>query len=700
MGRMRRKVWLGVWAALCALAFASLAYGQRWIHDDGFINLRIVRNVVLGHGPVFNPGERIEVGTSPLWIALLSILHRLGARPEYAAIALGLILSVGAVALLPFASARPAEAGRGVWVPVGLLVFASVPTAWQYATSGLETSLACAWLVASSMGLVRAMRTRSGAWLKFGVAICVGLGPLVRPDYFIYTALFLGVLVGRSRRRRDRVLLLGAAFAAPMVVEGLRMGYFSTLGPNTALAKEAFRTNVPQGMCYLKTFLGSFWLAWPLLPVLFLTVCRIEALRRHDKYAAAATAAPVLGAILHTGYLVAIGGDYMHSRLLLPNLLAFVVPTAVVLLPTHAKRAKAIHAFAGALVVLWAPGCALFLRPPKENVCGIGDEHGWYLREAHKRHPVLIEHYGTHPFYTEREPVASSEESRTLFTGRDASPLARGVDAHIERAVVGGAIGILGYSLPSSVHVIDKHGLSDPVAARFELGARGRPGHEKELTRTWAVARFAAPAPDDEADVRAARSALGCGGARDLLESIRGPVDVGRFFDNASKAFAHQRLRISPDPFVALARLCRNEELRRDVRGGRGGAPFTWMCAPESHAVGVRLYEHPDNRSIAAVALVCSEEAKPGKPFGERAGQGIAQNCPAGARLSGLHGTFEGVVQSVGLVCTREGQTIRTSPSGAARGQPFDVACKEGARAGLAGRAGAAIDAIGVVCTP
>ena len=47
---------------------------HRWTADDGFINLRVVRQVLDGNGPVFNAGRHVETGTSPAWIAELSFL--------------------------------------------------------------------------------------------------------------------------------------------------------------------------------------------------------------------------------------------------------------------------------------------------------------------------------------------------------------------------------------------------------------------------------------------------------------------------------------------------------------------------------------------------------------------------------------------------------------------------------------------------
>ena len=79
--------------------FAIMIWQRRWTSDDGFINFRVVCNILAGHGPVFNVGERVEAFTSPLWIALLAGLAALGAGLGQAAAALGQVLAVMGVLL-------------------------------------------------------------------------------------------------------------------------------------------------------------------------------------------------------------------------------------------------------------------------------------------------------------------------------------------------------------------------------------------------------------------------------------------------------------------------------------------------------------------------------------------------------------------------------------------------------------------------
>lgn len=83
------------------------AWHRRWIFEDGFINFRIVDMVLSGHGPVFNPGERVEAATSTLWLWLLVVGDVvLPLRLEYIAVLFGIILTLAGMGLAIAASVR------------------------------------------------------------------------------------------------------------------------------------------------------------------------------------------------------------------------------------------------------------------------------------------------------------------------------------------------------------------------------------------------------------------------------------------------------------------------------------------------------------------------------------------------------------------------------------------------------------------
>jgi hypothetical protein len=134
---------------------------------------------------------------------------------------------------------------------------------WDFASSGLETGLQFAWLGVCVLLLSAPQRERR-RWVP-AVAVFIGLGPLIRPDLALFTIGLLAVLVGpRPYRWRRQASTIGAALAVPFAYQLFRMGFFATLVPNTALAKNASSLRVGQGLRYLREAVGSYQL-WGVL---------------------------------------------------------------------------------------------------------------------------------------------------------------------------------------------------------------------------------------------------------------------------------------------------------------------------------------------------------------------------------------------------------------------------------------------------
>ena len=84
---------------LLALA-SALALASSWgycLQDDAFISFRYGRNLVDGHGLVFNPGEAVEGYTNPSWTVLSAGLIALGLSPELPIIAAGVLGLLGLI---------------------------------------------------------------------------------------------------------------------------------------------------------------------------------------------------------------------------------------------------------------------------------------------------------------------------------------------------------------------------------------------------------------------------------------------------------------------------------------------------------------------------------------------------------------------------------------------------------------------------
>src|SRR6478609_9005528 len=77
------------------VAIVIVAWTRRWIEEDAFLNFRVVDQIRAGHGPVFNIGERVEITTSTLWLAMLTVARTVlpFVKIEHLSIAGGLLLT-------------------------------------------------------------------------------------------------------------------------------------------------------------------------------------------------------------------------------------------------------------------------------------------------------------------------------------------------------------------------------------------------------------------------------------------------------------------------------------------------------------------------------------------------------------------------------------------------------------------------------
>lgn len=587
------------------VCFLFMGWAQRWTSDDGMINIRIAQLLLDGHGFVYNPGERVEAGTSTIWLAIIAALGGVGVRLETGAMVAGLVTSaVGLTcAMLGAWWIRAGADKRAAWsektfVPLGVLIYAAVPVAWDYATSGLETGASLAWIGASMLGLSvwadslgHGLTARARRTWRFTMA-WASLGPLVRPELAVFSFVIAGVLMYGARRTFSEgklfaalgqaVLLLGAI---PVTYQIWRMGYFASIVPNTALAKEAFRPRWGQGAKFFDNFFGLYELLAPLaLAVAVLADELSERFGRADRVELLVMLAPWLSGLFYIVYVLRVGGGFMHGRMWLPPLFFLLAPIACVQL--QVSRPKTWRIVAAALVCVWALVVSTQVRVDRENEHGIGDERGWYARQAKVKNPVFVEDYDKHFFLRVTNKTRARLErdcggARALDAVECTAPpkfLVDGLDKHAKVTVAGyngfvpvdpvavpegvamvvmrGAIGLRGVKYGPGVHVVDRFGLADPIAARTVLHKTGRPGHEKQMPIVWPIARFTAPREGDSKPLTDARAVLACEPVQELLDAVTEPMSLSRFWRNIWLAPKLHRLRIDPDPVKARATLC------------------------------------------------------------------------------------------------------------------------------------------------
>jgi arabinofuranosyltransferase len=545
--------------AAATVVFAALVWHHRWMSDDGLIFTRTVRNILAGNGPVVNASERAEACTSVLWPWLLALV---GWIPSVdlarLAVYLGGLLAIGGFALAMDATRRlySVRSGNLPIVPAAAFMVLGMPPFWDYATSGLEGGLGTAW-IAASWWLFVTLPPDAGRARRTVTAIVLGLGPLVRPDFAIVTVVFSFASARIARIGWRSALALGAAaLALPLAYEIVRAGYFGTLVPLPALAKSAGAEAWDRGIAYAGDYARPYhlWLPLGVLAAILGVALARRTIRDRELIV---TATPIVAGIAHALFVIRVGGDFMHARLLLPSTLLVVLPALV--LP-----ARRIVAPALALLAVWAIVIAVARdnRRTSHGGATTEDERLGYIGVTHDKHPVTAEAFVEAADPTIVRAIEALRAHRHRFVDQV-------MDLELDGAVAAPVVlscnrlGTCGAALPLDGFAADVFGLANPLGARITRTLPRHTGHEKALPSAWLVAEFANDAgiasmlgDPSPGQIAAARHAMSCGALAELRASVLEPMTLDRFWRNLTGAFARTTLVVPADPFVAEREFC------------------------------------------------------------------------------------------------------------------------------------------------
>ena len=381
-----RTNWLHIIAAL------ALAWFNRFVQDDAFISFRYAQNLAAGHGLVYNLGERVEGYTNFLWTVCMVPAFLLNAD----IVAWSYVLSLLAYAVTLLVTARLALC----WFrspAAGFLAVILLATNYSfscYATGGLETQFGIAWVLLS-------------VWLLHigrlvPAALCSACAIMTRMDaililfpFWCATASFGDMLKG-SPKHTFRVILSASAGALLVVVWLVwRHHYYGAWLPNTFLIKGQGPTPL-RGLCYAGLFYAVYGL-WLLIPLFLKTPFSANR--------------PALYAILlwHV-YIIAVGGDFMEFRMMMPSLpLAMIFVAGLLANPIHQKARYAMPAVLAIISLLF--GMLRLDSRGGNNIHGLAtfcaecrtlaNEMGVLFGEQRESVKIAITAAGTIPFYTQ-----------------------------------------------------------------------------------------------------------------------------------------------------------------------------------------------------------------------------------------------------------------------------------------------------------
>jgi arabinofuranosyltransferase len=444
----QRSAYLGIAAALL-LVFAHNVSEYHLLGDDAFISFRYARNLVAGHGLVWNPGEAVEGYTNFLWVLLMAAGLAAGIGPERLSVVLGIASGLGVLALVLARNVgRTGWRSPLIWLAPAALASSRSFTAWS--TGGLETQLFSFFVLLALLRLGdERRRARGASWVSSSL---FAVATLIRPEGAIFMAAaglcLLPEAIASGRRLRSF-----AAFGLPfLVVVGAhflwRHSYYGDWLPNTFYAKV-------HGLWWEQSqkFFAHFFADYRLHLFLPFALVPVLARRRFDD---------VLwftAAVLYCGYVVYIGGDRFEFRFLVPVLpiLYVLVADGLYVVWCALPRGSSVQR---ALADVLTGGVALALL--------LSTYLGSVRPEAIRTRDGIAS-LGTIKSYAERR----------IYEGRYLRDLVeRGVLPADLRVAVSGAGAVPYYTMWP---VLDVYGLNDATLAHQPVRERSYVAHEQRL---------------------------------------------------------------------------------------------------------------------------------------------------------------------------------------------------------------------------
>jgi arabinofuranosyltransferase len=437
-----------------------------WVQDDAFITFRTVDNLLDGHGLRWNPAERVQVFTHPLWLLLHVPLVALTGEVYLTTMALSALLGGLTVWLIAF---RVAPTPRLGWLALLALLLSRSWIDWT--SSGLENPLTRLLLTALALALLGDPTRRL---LRCG--LLASAGALCRPDAFL---LFLPALVDSCRQapRGRRPLTLLVALAPLLAWGAFATFYFGSPLPNTALAKLGggvpWAGRLTQGVVFLGV--SALRDPWTLLVTVggALWVLRGRSPLRPLAW----------GSLCFLPYLVWMGGDYTLGRFLdgafLGVLLALLHDPRAGALAARASRRTAVRwaAAAAACAAIQAVGVAVFR---DIDPLGIADE-----RRVYAPFTGLLPGLVTRLVEPDRPWPDHDWRADGLAAGRAAA-------TGRPRIAIDEGVGMLGYYAGPAAYIVDTNALTDPFLARLPArvpSAFVAPGRRRRGWRPGHLAR-------------------------------------------------------------------------------------------------------------------------------------------------------------------------------------------------------------------
>ncbi len=250
------------------------------VYEDGMFYLRYARNLALGHGLVYNPGEYYEGNTAFLWTILLTPAFWLGVEPVFYLRALGGLFAAGVLGLTYWIVAAT-ESRR-----VGLLAAILLGTHYSFmimAVSGFAPHLQSFFALLTLLLILR-LWEKPGVVMAAGVGCCLSALLLTRLDSVLFAAVLGVAALFAAWRGGSKFLTIALVGGLPAISFGCflawKLYYYGDIFPTTYYVKAG--PQVPEyvnffdrGVTYNWLYLREYWFVYLLPVLLYGAYCRL-----------------------------------------------------------------------------------------------------------------------------------------------------------------------------------------------------------------------------------------------------------------------------------------------------------------------------------------------------------------------------------------------------------------------------------------
>jgi len=439
----------------------AVFFKNAWVSEDAYILFRSLEQVLVGNGPVWNPHERVQVFTSPLWFLIL-IFPRIISPDNYLNVLIvSLIIWIAIIYILKLLF------NNNKILLLSILLFTSSSAFFDYTSSGLENILAYFIITLYFnyyFGFSELKKEQESQEINIkpikACLILFGLLILVRHDLILILLIPTLYIIYQnpaniSPLQWTKLILLALS---PFIIFTLfSILYYGFPFPNTAYAKLntgiAEFTMIKQGVKYLISSLK-----FDLITILVMIASVLITIKDKNNYHKAIG----LSLILNLLYIIYIGGDFMRGRFLS---YAFLTATLTVLYTQRKLFSDHTYQIGFVLLILYiilyphTPFNSPYDYTNKEVSRGIADERGYYFKRL-----------SVHTYI-------SQLDERMRFPQRLCSLEGEAFRDSPDLLIVKDNVGIFGYCSGTDKIIIDLWAITDPLLSRLPVTGRWRIGH-------------------------------------------------------------------------------------------------------------------------------------------------------------------------------------------------------------------------------